>query len=242
MYRAHRIVNDILDVSVPPELEAWARRVGDMPLPPLADEILAKLAREAAGPPCPQAFGARFILFEATRLTLRNAAWRTHGSFEAVGATDEEIDEIAERQVAKLIEDEPNRPADVRPVHVLLASAMVELTDMVEELRVQLRGLSADLNDRFREAATIQHRLRAIEPVEAALAENALADYLGKQRVSLERLQREHPLLLGSFSRDALDQRASRLRRRLQQRGRKLPARKHPSLTELLETLDGECP
>ena len=240
LYRAHRIVGDILDMSVPPELQAWARRAVEMPLPPLADVVLARLAYEAAGPASPQSFGARFILFEATRMTLRVAARRTHGTFEAVGASELDIDEISERQVANLIADEPQRPSDVRPVHLLFASAMVELTDVVEELRAQLRSFGAGLVDQLREAAAIQHRLRDLDPVEGALVDNALADYMGRQRVSLERLQKEHPLLLGPISRAALDQRASRLRRRLLEHGKRLPSRRFPSLTDVLETLDGE--
>lgn len=134
LHRAHASISDILEMSVPLEVEAWVRRVHAMPTPPLVDELRTGLAHSAVISSSPTACAARFILFEGTRATLKVAAWRTNGAFEAVGATDEEIDEIAESKVDELIAMASALPDDVRPFHMLIASAMCHLTDTVDRL------------------------------------------------------------------------------------------------------------
>ena len=62
LHRAHGSINDILEMSVPVEVEAWVRRVHAMPTPPLVDEMRTSLARAAVGCASPEACTARFIL------------------------------------------------------------------------------------------------------------------------------------------------------------------------------------
>lgn len=242
LHRAHAILGDILEMSVPAEVEDWVRRAIAMPVPPIGEEIMLLLAREAAAASSAQSFAARFVLFEATRAILKIAAWRTDGAFEAVGASDLDIEEVAEAKLDELVRAVPDLPADVRPFHLLVASAMCELTDTVETLRTLLRQLGCELRERLAESAAVERRLREIEPVEAALVRNTLAPSLGSQYVPLEQLQLEHPLLLGTLKRNTLDQRASRLQKRLLEREDQLQARRRPSFYQLLAKLEGETP
>lgn len=240
LHRAHATIGDLLNMDVPAPLERWMRQVASTPPPVLAEQIQTRLAHEAGGALSPSSCAARFVLFECARAFLKLAAFRTDGAFEAVGASDEEIEEIAEENTDALIAMVPALPADIRPVHVLIASAMFELTETVEELRVSLRALGQDIALRLAEQAQIVRNLRDVEAVDAALIQNALAPSMGEQRVSLEQLQRKHPLLLGRRSRDALDQRASRLRKRLRQRVGRLPRRARPSLYQVIAKIGEE--
>lgn len=242
LHRAHATIDDILEMSLPAELQAWVRRVHSMPMPPLVEDIRTKLAHLAASEANPMAAcAARFLLFEDARASLRLATWRTRGAFEAVGADQALVDEVAEDEVDELIEIVTALPADVRPFQQLLCKAMIELTSVIDELRDALRTTKRELVEKLAERAAIEVQLRQLEPVEAVLVRNELHDVLGEQHLSVEQLQREHPALLGGLSRAALDQRASRLRRRLKERGSSAaPLRESPSLYQFLSTLEGE--
>ena len=243
LHRAHATIDDVLEMSLPAEFQAWVRRVHAMPMPPLVDELRTQLAQLAAANNSAVAFAVRFLLFQAARANLKVAAWRTNGAFEAVGATPGLIDEVAEAEVDELLDLVSALPPDIRPFHQLVSKAMVELTDVVEELRRMLCVTNAELVAQLTERASIECNLRMIDPVEAALIRNELHEVLGEQYLSIEGLQRAHPALLGSSSRAALDQRASRLRQRLKERGRAGAPRRHePSLYQLLTSLDGEMP
>ncbi len=55
LHRAHASISDILEMSVPLEVEAWVRRVHAMPMPLLVDELRTSLARAAVGCASPDA-------------------------------------------------------------------------------------------------------------------------------------------------------------------------------------------
>jgi hypothetical protein len=71
--------------------------------------------------------------------------------------------------------------------------------------------------------AAIERSLRDLEAVDALLVHNEVASYLGEQRLSVQELQRQHPVVLDGMTRAALDQRISRLRRRLAAGGKASP-------------------
>jgi hypothetical protein len=241
LHRAHAVIDDILAMSVPPEIQVWVRRVSTMTLPPIVDELRVCFAQCAGAENSPMSFAAHFLLFEGTCLVLKLMARRTNGDYERVGGGSMLIDEIAADGVADLIADARTLPRDVRPFHLLIASAAVELTSVVEEMRRELALTSSELCEQLRTHAEISLRLRTIDPVEAALLQNDLHAVLGEQHLSVEELQRSHPALLGTLSRAALDQRASRARRRLREGGANgLPRRKQPSLYEFITTLTDE--
>jgi hypothetical protein len=242
LHRAHAAISDILEMSVPLEIEVWVRRVHAMPTPPIVDKLRTSLARAAIGVASPEACTARFILFQSTRATLKIAAWRTDGAFEAVGATDDEIDEIAEEQVDQLLSLVPELPEDIRPFHVLMASAMCDLTATVDELRRLLHEMGRDIVEGFLERAAVERNLRDVDAVDATLIKNALGPHLGNQYLSIEELQRAHPVLLAPHSRNGLDKRSSRLRERLERRAEGLPPRKRPSLYQVLTDIEGDAP
>jgi hypothetical protein len=219
LHRLHRGVADALVMSLPAELESWllrARREGD----PTIERLRAGLAQLAvAGAPAESAL-AELLIFEGVRARLLVAAYETRSAYEAVGGTAEEIDEIAEEEVARFLSSWPAEGvAGVRPFQVLLAGAMVELTRRTEVLQALLARTQEWLVASLAERAAVEQRLRELDPADAALVRNELAAYLGDERLTVEQLGREHPLLLGESRRDALDQRISRFRKKLRAGG-----------------------
>ena len=55
----------------------------------------------------------------------------------------------------------------------------------------------------------------AVEPADAVIIRNVVAPHFGEPRLSVELLRVRHPLVLGEASRAAIDQRVSRLRKRI---------------------------
>jgi hypothetical protein len=92
----------------------------------------------------------------------------------------------------------------------------------------------------FEECAAFERSLRELDAADAALVENEMAEYLGEQRLSVDELARQRPVLFEGTTKAALHQRASRLRQRLRSGGRAAVASKRPSLFHLLAELDGE--
>jgi hypothetical protein len=232
--RLHAGVDDALRMTVSPELEAWLDdlRRGAEELGAMRDD-LAGLA--AAGAPLERAL-ARFLLFEAVRARLLVAVWASDGAFAAVGGSPNDLDAIAEAEVDHLVERAGGAPED-RSFRVLLAAAMIELTRHAELLRVAARRSQAETVASLAERAAIETRLRELDPVDAVLVRNELARYLGDDRLTVDELIARHPVLLGEYRRDALDQRISRFRRRVAAGG--LAAVRRPDRRSLADLLLG---
>jgi len=241
LYRLHAAIGDALEMSLSPEIDAWleeARQSADR-LEALREGLVPLAAH---GAPLEAAL-ARFLLFEAVRARLLVAAWATDTAFEAMGGAAEDVDVIAAAEVARLVAAWPALEASegggggggVRTFRLLLAGAMVELTRHAEELRESLARAQGDVVASFAERAAIEGQLRELEPVDALLIRNEMARYLGEDRVTVEELMERHPVLLGGYQRDALDQRVSRFRKRLRQGGlAAIRTRGAPSLAEVL--------
>ena len=240
--RAHAFIGDILAMTVPEELRQWVLRVHRMPMPPVAEELRNRLAFAAATRAGPDGAAAKFILFESTRATMKIAAWRTNGDFEAIGGEDAEIDRIAAEEVDWMIQQATSLPSDIRSLNVLVANAMVKLSRYAEELRHVIQGMQKEIVERFAEVAAVERSLRQLDPVDAVLVRNQLAPCLGEQQLSVEELQRQHPALLAPHSRAALDQRLCRLKQRLRARGPTgLPRRQGATFFQLMTDLDGDA-
>jgi hypothetical protein len=235
LHRLHRAVADALVMSLPDELEGWLVRVreeGDVTI----ERLRAGLAQLAvAGAPAESAL-AEFLIFEGVRARLLVAAYETGTAYQAVGGTDDELDQIAEQETARFLASWPAEGvAEVRPFQVLLASAMIELTRRTEVLSALLARTQEWLVSSLAEKAAVERRLRELDPADAALVRNELAAYLGEDRLTVEQLTAEHPLLLGDARRDALDQRISRFRKKLRAGGLEaVRKRTQPALADKL--------
>lgn len=233
----HAAMGDALHVSVSGELGVWVEDLVRVAaeLQNMRDE-LARLA--AAGAPLERAL-AHFLLFEAVRVNLLVAVWASGGGYSAVGGEVDDLDTIAEAEVERMVARGPQAAPEERSFRVLLAAAMIELTRHAELLRAATAGAQAETVASHAERAAIEMRLRELDPVDATLLRNELARYLGEERQTMEQLIARHPVLLGGYKRDALDQRISRFRRRVAANGAAAVGRRHRSLVEVLLGTDG---
>jgi hypothetical protein len=238
LHRLHIGVRDLLTMSLPPPLLGWVKQVLAAPESPVTDGLqrgLAALAADAGAPPTARAL-ARLLLFEAVRVNLVVAEHLSGSSIAAVGALPGDIDAIAEAQVNRWIADDAGDGDKVRPLNVLVAAGLVALERHIDDLKDVLARLSGDLNDAFRLRAALELKLREMDAADAVLIRNAFAPALDEQRLEVERLAAEHPLLLGARRRDALDQQVSRLRRRMVEGD--WPRRRGTALIDLLAESD----
>jgi hypothetical protein len=244
--RFHLGAIDMLTVGLDPRLQEWARRVLAARESPIAEEFrswLTKLATDRSQSPVAQAL-ARFVLFEAVRLNLVIVAWNTGGAFEAENGRLEDLDRIAEAAVASAVaarSDGPPAPS----LEDLVRRAVERMRDYASDLHVLLSEVAEDVAQAAQEQAALEAavsvELRKLDSADALLLRNRVAPDLDEQRLSIELLTRDHPLVLGTMTRAAADQRVSRLLRRLRERGPAgLPGRKQPSLIDLFEDADAE--
>jgi hypothetical protein len=234
LHRLHVGVRDILTMSLPEGLRAWAEQVLAMPEWAFGDDLqrgLGRLAADADASPALRAL-ARVLLYQAVRVNLLVAEHLSGTSIAAVGAQPADVDRIAEGEVAHWIREAERIPGDVRPLEVLVAAALAHLEEHVAELGAVLARLDDDLATAFRLRAELELKLRDMEAADAVLIRNAFAPALDEQRVEVERLREHHRLVLGERSRDALDQQVSRLRGKMK-RG-EWPHRRDAALIDLI--------
>jgi hypothetical protein len=235
LHRLHVGVRDLLTLSLPPPLVEWARQALAAPEAPVVDELqrgLAALAASAEAAPASRAV-ARLFLFEAVRVHLIIAEHLSGSSIAAVGALPADVDAIAEDEVDRFIAQAAALgSAEVRPLNVLVSAGLISLEQHVGELKGVLARLEDDLATAFRVRAALELKLREMDAPDAVLIRNAFAPALDEQRLEVERLRAEHPLLLGDRKRDALDQQVSRLRRRIA--AGEWPERRSPALIDLI--------
>lgn len=213
--RLHAAVDDILTMSLPPELEAWVRRMLASPEPPAFETMRTALVAAAADESVPlQRALARFFLFEGVRLQLVVMVKWFPDETIGVGLDVGELSRIAEDRVDRWLEAGDPTPADTRPFHILTAAAMQGLDEHVTELRAAFATLQAEFIDAVREHARIEAQLNEMDTTDALLIRNAIAPALGEQQLTVDHLQRRHVLAMGDVSRNALDQRFRRARKR----------------------------
>lgn len=213
--RAHAALDDILTLSLPPELETWVRKLLGTPEPPTFEGMRTALVATAADPSRPlQKALARFLLFEGVRLQLVvMVKWfpkETIGVGVGLGA----LSRIAEDRIQVWLAAEDPVPADTRPFHILVAAALHAFDEHVGELRSSLASLKNDFIEALRRQADIETFLNEMDATDALLFRNELAPELGEQKLTVDHLQRRHIIVMGSVSRNALDQRFRRARSR----------------------------
>jgi len=234
LHRLHLGIRDVLTLSLPAPLAAWARQTLAAPELPIFDDFQRGLAALAAAhdAPAPSRALARLFLFEAVRINLIVAEHLSGSSIAVVGALPADVDAIAEAEVDEYVARAASVDAEVRPLNVLVAAGLLSLEQHVGELKGVLARIEDDLATAFRLRAALELKLRDMDAADALLIRNAFAPALDEQRLEVERLQTEHPLLLGERRRDAIDQQVSRLRRRIA--AGDWPERRAPALIDLL--------
>lgn len=234
MHRVHLGVMDILTVELPPELADWARRLLRMSDSPLFESFRLQLARCACDPRTspPERSLAQFLLFEAVRLNLLVMTWRSRRELFRGGLDEGALDRSAQDQVGWLLRHPKllAGPTPMRPLHLLVVGSFGQLVEMA---RTALRGVSAHVETTLTARAELEAALAEANAADAVLIRNAFAPAWGEQRLSVERLSSDHPLVLGDAPRDRLDQ---RLRRRMMalESKRTLPPRRRPALIDIL--------
>lgn len=241
LHRLHLGLRDLLTMSLPAPLIGWVKQALAAPESPLHDGFqrgLAQLAAEPSAPPASRAL-ARLFLFEAVRVHLLVAEHLSGSSIAAVGGLPRDVDAIAEAEVDRWIASAAHLDTEVRPLNVLVAASLLSLEQHVDDLKNVLARIEDDLATAFRLRADLELKLRDMDAADAVLIRNAFAPALDEQRVEVERLQAEHPLLLGDRRRDALDQQVSRLRRRMT--AGDWPTRRSPALIDLIIEAENEA-
>lgn len=208
--RFHAYMDDILTLSLPPELEQWLRKLVAMPEPPAFESMRCKLVATAAEPANPylQAL-ARFVLFEGVRLNLVLGVHSHREETMGVGLQLGELDEIAEQHVDTWLAEGPAVPEDTRPFHIIVAAAVEKLAERSNELHEEMRSVKRDVVEAISRRCQIEAALAEMDTVDALLVRNAIGPALGEQRLKVEHLQQRH-IVLEDYKREALDQRLKR--------------------------------
>ncbi len=237
LFRLHVGIRDLLTLELPKELLSWAERLTGTNHQAGSDELqlqLGRMATDLKQPPTERAL-ARLALFELLRMGLYLAEYLEKGSLAALGMRQCDFDELAEKQLVRWLELAPGLTADIRPLNIMMGAAMEELTAEGEIVQELFMTLNADLVTHAKLRQEFEAKLQAMNTPDALLIRNAVAGeglLDDEQYVSLETLQAQHPLALGGFKRNTLDQRLKRLKERAVDG--KLPERKSPALVDLV--------
>jgi len=153
----------------------------------------------------------RFLLYQAVRLNVWVLTWGEGAALEATGAF-RELDERAEVQLrSRLAMDEMHDPA-VRPLHVLVAEAVDELSQIWDTRKRELTAGSRDAIELFRGLARAADVARNLGAGDAALVRNEIEGATGGEQIGSRELSERCPSLA---SQNATDQRRRRLLARL---------------------------
>src|SRR5262249_18172124 len=232
LHRLHLAVHDILTMSLPPELQGWARAFLARPDHGFFDELQRGLGRLAASDGPARALG-RVLLYQAVRLNLMIAEHLSGSSIASVGGQARDLDLIAEAEVARWIEHASAAPpGDERPLELLVAAGLTDLGRHLEDLKDVVRRVDEDLVSAFRLRAELELKLRQMDAADAVLIRNAFAPALDEQRREVDALRDEHSMVLRDRSRDAIDQQVSRLKRRIA--GEDWPERRRKAIIDLI--------
>jgi len=228
--RLHASIDDILTLSLPPQLFGWVQMLVSTPEAPSFDMMRTAVVAAAADSHHPRRQAlARFALFEGVRLNLVLMARWFPDETLGVGLDMDELDKIAEDRVEHWLAEDLALHNDVRPFHVIVAAAVHALNDRADELRAGLALLQRDFFEAVQRRAAVERVLSEMDVRDALLIRNELAPALDEQRFTVEHLQERHTVL-GGVSRNALDQRMKRIRAKL----KSAPPRRSVALLDLL--------
>ncbi len=233
--RLHNSVEDVVGLDLPPELEDWARRFfGDPPIAAV-EGFLRRLVWHAKHDPQPLRRSlCRALLFEGVRVELVLRARWFPSEVYGTGLEDADLDEIAEAQVAWYLETDLGDEPEIRPLQLMVASALEALSHEIELHAFALRNVGRELREVLARRARIEERLASLDVRDAILLRNELAPDLEIQQVSLDLLKERHPVAFGKVKRNALDARLTRLRRRVASEGPSIVRRRGVTLGDLI--------
>lgn len=236
LFRVHVGLRDMFTLEMPKALVPWVERAMAGGVAGPTDNLqlqLGRMATDGALPPAERA-RARFALFELLRMALFFAEYLERGQLTALGVSPRHLDELAEQKLNYWLTLEPEHTADVRPLNVMMAAAMEDLTRQGQALAKELLTVSADLVNAVRGRQALEERLQEMNTPDALLVRNAAAGeglLDDEQYVTIETLQEQHPFALGDLKRNTLDQRYRRLIIRIADGD--WPKRKSPAVIDL---------
>jgi len=225
--RLHATFHDLLTMTLPPEVAKWAEHLVHLPRIPFYEEArtyLLILARHAENPQLRALY--RFIAMDSE---LRRR----------VPIEDLSLLKIAEEEV-DYYKTNLQENLDVREFHLVLASALCQLASRSREIKEALARCHRDVREAMERRALLDTRLAEMDSADALLIRNVLAPELGVARIKIERLQHQHPMLLGNKKRNSIDQRTHRLEERIRKDGMGSVKRKGSSLLDIITTADAK--
>jgi len=228
--RLHGILGDVLEADVPAELLTWLARLPA--LVPLLDAdsltpVITKYAFRSSSP-VDRAFG-KLLFFELLCFSQRLLLCGSRLRLEAVGGDGRDVEKIAEEELAKALENSAYG-AELRaledpdsPIRVLVARVSVALTEYVDDLKRELSFISRDIREALERRAEFVARLDEMDSADAVLLRNVGAEVMGEERLTIDQLRRQHPLVLDDVSNVAARKRVERIKKRLERTGSLAP-------------------
>jgi hypothetical protein len=208
MGRVHHGLRDLLQRHLPPEirkaLEGFGRSVSEGDFDSLRRSLFV-MARPRNDH---QAAVMRFLLCEMVGLKLLVATW-SDPVVEACGALDRAQANI-QQQLNELLEMPEMYEADVRPLNVLIAEALIRLwQDTESSVRCQL----AETIDELVELAELTQVIRSLDAPDAA----AVRIGGGPERLGSQQIADRYPWYFPTSN--SVDQRRTRLSRKTRKEG-----------------------
>lgn len=233
--QVHAAFDDALRWAMPPKVIEWARRALNSPAPAVVDVIRTKLIEMATeGPTAIHRGLCEWLLFEAVRLNLLVVYHSNAESMVEHGISSSDMSERAEDSVNQWLATASVSSKGTRPFHVLVAGALLSLTRYVEEVRTALTGVRNDYRLQAIKHARFERLMDELDPTDAMLIRNDCAPDLGEPQFSVELLLKRRPHLSQGRTRNALDQRNRRIKKKIKAGDIAGAKRKQPAIISLL--------
>lgn len=227
MARVHHGMLDTLQWRMPPQILGPMRTVCQSAARGDFDPFRKLIFHVATRRNDPEAALARFLLFQGIRLNLYIWTWE-QPEFEAWGCLQQVEDEAQEILENWLVAPEMQE-TEVRPLHVLVADAVLQLGRRASHMTSFLREHIGDVIDEMILMADATQLVRTLEAADAAVFRPGRSkEKLGSQRIA-DRFPWHFP------SANAVEQRRSRFRKKL-----KVDEPPTPSGDRLIDVILGE--
>jgi hypothetical protein len=221
LVRVHGWLADVMDLTVPCQLQPWARRVLAL-APAVGDDDFERLVATVAfrSPSLAERAMGRFALFELLCLDQRLSLLAGHVDVEVIGGRPDQLETIAEGELAEVEARPEYREALVAmedplgTLRVLLGASVARLDAYVEILREEVARVGREMAHRLQIRQDMLRALAQLDPADAVLIKNAHAEAFGIERLTVEQLKARHPGLLAALSPAAARKRLERALKR----------------------------
>ena len=207
--RTHFGLQDLLQYELSVEELRAVRALLDQFAPLDFESARRGLFLAAAAGPGPEAAAARFFMYQAIRLNVVLGTWQGGEDIEAMGALAE-MEMHAETRLREALDDAAMLHEDVRPLHVLVAEAFVDLHALWADWVGRSQPWSQEAAARFDIRRSAARRARASGAHEAAILRAAVESADEGARAGSQQIADRHPTLFGGAN--AVDQRRSRMK------------------------------